>query len=104
MSEPEEKDSAAASEYYIRVLTDDANAPLTEKGGRIYERSEILVPGIYRSTILQPGDAVMADVSVTDIYDLTQPGHYVIWVERKLPTELGGGYVSSNTITVTVTK
>jgi hypothetical protein len=60
----EDYHDAAPAEYVIKVQTDDGNsAPLTEKGERIYERSEILVAGIYRSTLLQPGDSVSPDIS-----------------------------------------
>ncbi len=102
LPEPE-SDVPAFGAYILYVKRENGGlAPFTEEQQGLYDNSEPLVPGIYRSTLLRPNDSVTADLHAKEIYDMTARGRYVIWVERKLPDELGGGYVASNSIRLTI--
>ena len=59
-------------------------------------------PGIQ----LKPGESLADQVNVTDVYDLSQPGKYKVWVAEPFyrGPHLPNGLVRSDTITVTVTK
>lgn len=52
---------------------------------------------------LEPGKTITNEVNLRKIYDFSLPGRYVLQVSRRVPEELGGGVVKSNTITITVT-
>lgn len=55
---------------------------------------------------LKPGESFIDKVTVTQFYDLSRPGEYMISVARAMPPRqnLGKGSVKSNTITLTVTQ
>lgn len=55
---------------------------------------------------LKPGEALVEEIDVTKLYDLSQPGIYTISVTRHPEPwqHLGAGVFRSNTIAVTVVK
>jgi hypothetical protein len=60
--------------------------------------------GGFTSRTLKPGESFIDEVTVTQFYDLSQPGEYTISLARPFPPRqnLGEGRVKSNTITLTV--
>jgi len=53
---------------------------------------------------LKPGETLTDVAVITKLYDLGRPGKYTIRVAREVPVELGKGRVTSNPITITVTR
>jgi hypothetical protein len=53
---------------------------------------------------LKPGDSYEDVMFVNQFYELSHPDDYYIQVTRKVPKELGGGAVKSNTLTITATE
>jgi hypothetical protein len=51
---------------------------------------------------LQPGESYAVDLDVTKLFDLRQPGVYVVQAARKIPEYLGAGVVKSNSLTITI--
>jgi hypothetical protein len=51
---------------------------------------------------LKPGESTETAISVSDLYDITRPGRYLVWVTRRVPGDLGKGMVKSNTLKIVV--
>lgn len=53
---------------------------------------------------LRPGAFFVDQVTITDFYDLSEPGNYTISLAREIPVhqKLGKGSVKSNDVTVTI--
>jgi len=52
---------------------------------------------------LKPQESRKDEIVLTRLYELNRPGRYFVQAQRKLPKELGGGTVQSNTLTINVT-
>jgi hypothetical protein len=76
-------------------------APLTDRGRKIKQTHGTFAGSAIR-TRLKPGVTVEDDCAVTDFYDMTRPGRYVIQLQHDIPTN-PNQIVKSNVITVTVT-
>jgi hypothetical protein len=52
---------------------------------------------------IKPGESISEDQRVSRLYDMSRPGKYVIQVLRTASDNPRGGFVKSNTLTITVT-
>jgi hypothetical protein len=51
---------------------------------------------------LEPGGDAQDSSSISDLYQITQPGRYRIFVRSKYPPEIGVGIATSNVVTITI--
>jgi hypothetical protein len=51
---------------------------------------------------IPPGQTLIQDQRVSELYDLSEPGKYIIRVSMRVPDALGRGIVTSNPLVVTV--
>ena len=70
---------------------------------RVYPHPELATGSPILDRIIQPGGDISGDQDISRLYDMTKPGKYVIQASRELPKEMGGGFVKSNAVSVTVT-
>jgi hypothetical protein len=90
-------------DYEVHVLDEEGRpappwVPPPQPEGRV-----LLRVGVGVGTELEPGRSTTDLVNVTDVYDLSRPGKYKVWVAERFGRG-PGGLVRSNTITVTVVK
>ena len=77
----------------------DAQGKLVPK--RIYPHPE-LATGSVRFRTIKVGETIVEPQTVSDVYDMRQPGKYTIQVFRKM-SEDPKDDIKSNTVTITVT-
>lgn len=95
--------SDVAMVYQVHVLDEQGHpappwVPPPPPKGKTVERV-----GSIHGTELKPGESQTDWVNVTDVYDLSRPGKYTIWIAERF----GRGphdFVKSNAVTVTVVK
>lgn len=98
-------------DVFYKINVRDEHGRVAPPSANLRNRNK-LVPtfwGSITSRTLGPGDSFVEQVTVTRMYDLSQPGIYTISVARHVPPDfvpqgqkLGKDFVQSNTITVTV--
>jgi hypothetical protein len=67
-------------------------------------RGFVVHTGSVQGRELSPGESFTDLVNVTDLYDLSRPGKYEIWVAEPLGPNPSDGLVKSNVVTVTVVR
>ena len=80
---------------------------LSDKNGRPVPRKVYKFPetsGHAEFGTLAPGSSIEHDINLMRLFELKQPGKYLIQVSRAVPKELGGGIVKSSSITITITE
>lgn len=93
----------AEAEYKLSIRNvDGTSPPLTEYGKEIYQGGDVFTTGVFRSTVLQPGSAVVEEVSLDKVFDLSQAGTYAVQVARKIGSEVHAPYIQSNSIMITI--
>jgi hypothetical protein len=88
-------------DYHITVSRADGKfVPETE----FMRRAKNRVGNISRArtATLYPHQTTHDTIAVGELYDMSEPGEYLIQLERELPEQLGHGTVRSNTIKVTL--
>ena len=55
------------------------------------------------SVVLNPGQSVTENFTLTEFFELAPPGPYSVQVLRQVPSSLGHGVVKSNRITIIMT-
>lgn len=91
---------------YIAIVrgADGILSPETAQGRKIKEKQKNhLDPnftGGRQSVHLEPGKSITEECTVSDLYDMSQPGRYTIQLERIW----GRNVVPSNTVTVNIVK
>jgi len=93
---------SAECDYYIAVRRQDGNPAKFWRDKDPYTDKELKRPDVYRLVTVNPGQRLSEQGDAGLVYDMRQPGIYLIHVERKMPRELGGNFVSSNEIAVEV--
>jgi hypothetical protein len=71
--------------------------PIKKKYPQIGDTAEGFPPHI-----VKPGETETSGITITPLYDMTQPGTYTIQASRKISDEANAGVVYSNKITVSV--
>ncbi len=71
--------------------------PIKKKYPQIGDTAEPVPPHI-----VKPGETETSGITITLLYDMTQPGTYTIQASRKISDEANDGVVHSNKITVSV--
>ena len=100
--------SSQAEFHFVVEAHDDTGKPVpdTEYGRRVMRRETKKRSVLFGSEIfftLQPGEIFQDEVIASKLYDLSQPGKYVIQLSRRVSDNPKDGVGKSNEITVTVT-
>ncbi len=96
--------SAPELNYSVEMRDLSGKAVPDTEYGRKLKAAETV--GISTSSViipLKPNEIIEDQITVSKLYEMAQPGKYMVRVLRVIPPDLGTGAVSSNTITVVVT-
>jgi len=97
--------------YRVKVIAQDGSSVTpTRRGAELND--PFAIDQIFSNIIrpLKPGEMLSERLNVTDLYDLSVPGRYMIQFMRPIPSKLyskddvGKGSVDSNKLEVTITK
>jgi hypothetical protein len=92
----------AEDDYYIAVRRQDGKPAKFWHDAGPYTDKEIKRPDVYRLVTVNPGQKLSETGDAGMIYDMRQPGVYLIHVERKMPATLGGNFITSNEVAVEI--
>ena len=100
MVDVEREDHAAVVKKYVEKIRRHEIKPVMQDpdsdGWTILAGSVIILH-------LPPGKSEEDLVHVSNRYEFDKPGNYFVQAEYELPESLGGGFIKSNIITITVT-
>ncbi len=97
----------AAFDYRLIVLDDEGRrVPETEAFLNMKHPPKGTRPVVYRDmlVILRPNESHTETIPLATLYEVNRPGRYTIRAEFRLPSQLGTGTVSSNVLTIAITK
>lgn len=95
-------DTRSPCDYPLIVNYMDGKQPPETELLRQYDCSKPMVVGRVIWFTLKPKESKMEELNIGQYWDVAKPGKYTVRVLRTLPKELGGGSVSSNTVTINV--
>lgn len=96
-------DTSADCDYQVEVLGSNGKPARESEYGRGLNCEGPRASGRYILITLKPNQHREDDLTISDLYQMTNPGKYSVRVMRRLPKDIGEGSVSSNTIIITVT-
>jgi hypothetical protein len=75
---------------------------LTMKNDSRYVLHFALTSTRNKLVVLKPHETCQDTIEVSYLYELANPGEYMVQIERDMPPELGSGVVKSNVVKITV--
>jgi uncharacterized protein (DUF58 family) len=97
--------SSPNSDYFIDVQdAHGRSVALTELGRKLRAPDAVRVTPSNVLYPVAPRATLVDEIIISQLFDLSHPGGYTIEAKRKIPDELGAGIVTSNKVTVVVTK
>jgi hypothetical protein len=97
-------DTQRFCDYTVDVRNDVGDVPPMEKWRQKINCEGVEISGrrIFRE--LKPNESYSDHLILKQWYEMNQPGKYKVQIGRKIPDQLGKGWVKSNMITLTVTE
>ena len=97
-------DTQRFCDYTVDVRTDAGDVPPTDKSREKIKCEGVEISGrrIFRE--LKPNESYSDPLILKQWYEVNRSGKYQVQIGRKIPDQLGKGWVKSNTITLTVTE
>jgi hypothetical protein len=91
-------------DYTVDVRNDAGDVPPTDKWRQKINCEGVEISGrrIFRE--LKPNESYSDPLILKQWYEMNHPGKYQVQIGRKIPNQLGKGWVKSNMITLTVTE
>ncbi len=97
--------SSPSSDYSVGVQDAHGKSPaLTELGRKRRAPGAVSVKPSNVLYPIAPKATLVDEIVISKLFDLSHSGEYTIQVRRQLPEELGAGTVTSNKVTVVVTR
>lgn len=99
------KERNPATDYEIDIRDERGTAvPGSDFGRKLKEPPVIPMNSRNLGIYLRPNESTKESITLSELYDLSRPGKYLIQVERGVSDNPKDGVVKSNKITVTVTE
>jgi hypothetical protein len=97
-------DTQRFCDYTVDVRNDAGDVPPPDKWRQKVNCEGVEISGrrIFRE--LKPNESYSDPLILKQWYEMNHPGKYQVQIGRKIPDQLGKGWVKSNTITLTVTE
>jgi hypothetical protein len=96
-------DTQSFCDYTVDVRDDAGDVPPTDKW-RQETNCDTVNSGRRIIRELKPNESYSDLLILKQWYEINHPGKYQVQIGRKIPDQLGKGWVKSNTITFTVTE
>jgi hypothetical protein len=97
-------DTRRFCDYTVDVRNDAGDVLRTDKWRQKINCEGVEISGRRIIRELKPNESYSDPLILKQWYEMNQPGKYQVQIERKIPDQLGKGWVKSNTISVTVTE
>ena len=89
-------------DYTVDVRNEEGDVPPTEKWRQKINCEGVEISGRRIIRELKPNESYSDALILKHWYEMNQPGKYQVQIGRKIPDQLGKGWVKSNTITLSV--
>ena len=97
-------DTQPFCDYTVDVRDDAGDVPPTDKWRQKTNCDTVNISGRRIIRELKPNESFSDLLILKQWYEINHPGKYRVQIGRKIPDQLGKGWVKSNTITLTVTE
>jgi len=97
-------DTSRFCDYTVDVRNDAGDVPPPDKWRQKINCEGVEISGRRIIRELKPNESYSDLLILKQWYEINHPGKYRVQIGRKIPDQLGKGWVKSNTITLTVTE
>lgn len=97
-------DTRPFCDYTVDVRDDAGDVPPTDKWRQKINCEGVEISGRRIIRELKPNESYSDPLILKQWYEMNHPGKYQVQIGRKIPDQLGKGWVKSNMITLTVTE